>query len=295
MNPILRTQTEILSQLETLLMDTANERWSDANIYAAMNLALDQWRGRVLIPYVYTVSSGFVAGTYEYALPDFVDGPITPQDKEYVGDWYYLTGLSADSLSWQNLLEYTVEPTTAGGRVLRFSFQPTESDGRILWWGSNGPVPTSLPVTSATIDSDDTSVTLTTKPTLNRSGFVKIDSEWLQYAGITEAATTLTLTNLVRGLNGTTAASHTGGATVTWGIAMDNEGLLRQVLDQARAHLMEMWLSNPSSRETAHYEKQMVYYQGRADAFWRRYVSKRPTRFTLSRMGVGPIVSLRVT
>ena len=77
--------------------------------------------------------------------------------------------------------------------------------------------------------------------------------------------------------------------TVTWGVAMDDEGLLRQVLDQARAHLMEMWLSNPSSRETAHYEKQMVFYQGRADAFWRKYVSKRPTRFTLSRMGVGPM------
>jgi hypothetical protein len=111
----------------------------------------------------------------------------------------------------------------------------------------------------------------------------------MQYAGVTEGASTLTLTNLVRGVNGTTAASHTAPATVYWGIAMDDNGLWRQLLDQARAHLMEYWLSNPSSREVGHYEKQMVFFQQRADAFWRRYTSGRQTKFRLSRRGIGPM------
>ena len=289
MSIILRSQTEILSQLETLLADTANDRWTHANIYAAMNMALDQWRGRVQVPMLYTISGGYVGGTHEYSLPDYIDGPITPQQKHYINDWYRFTGLSDDSLIWTDILEYTIEQTASGGRMIRFNYQPYEDAGRVLWWGHQGPVPTALPVTSATIDSDDTSVTLTTKPTIGKAGYIKIDSEWMQYSGVTEAASTLTLTNLLRAQNGTAAASHTGGATVTWGVAMDDPGLLRQLSDQARTHLMEMWLSNPSSRETAHYEKQMVFYQQRADAYWRRYTSGRPTKFNLSWRGVGPL------
>lgn len=270
-------------------MDSSNERWSDANIYAAANLALSQWQGRVFVPYVYTIAGGWVAGTHEYDLPDFIDGPITPQQKHYINDWYRFTGVSDNALTWTDVLEHTVEATATGGQRLRFSYQPYEDEGRVLWWGYNGPLPTALPVTDASIDADDTSVTLTTKPVIGRSGYIKIDSEWMQYAGVTEGATTLTLTNLVRGVLGTTAASHSPGSSVTWGVAMDDNGLLRQLIDQTRAHLMEMWLSNPSSREVAHYEKQMVFYQQRADAFWRRYVSSRPTRFRLSRMALGDV------
>lgn len=270
-------------------MDSSNERWTDANIYAACNLALSQWQGRVFVPYVYTIAGGWVAGTHEYDLPDFIEGPITPQQKHYINDWYRFTGVSDNALTWTDVLEHTVEATATGGQRLRFSYQPYEDEGRILWWGHNGPCPTALPVTSASIDADDTSVTLTTKPVIGRSGYIKIDSEWMQYAGVTEGATTLTLTNLVRGVLGTTATTHSPGSSVTWGVAMDDNGLLRQLIDQTRAHLMEMWLSNPSSREVAHYEKQMVFYQKRADAFWRRYVSSRPTRFRLSRMALGDV------
>jgi hypothetical protein len=158
-----------------------------------------------------------------------------------------------------------------------------------MWWGSNGPVPTVVPVLSAGISDTDTSLTLTTKPTVGRVGYVKVEAEWMQYAGYTEEATTLTLTNLVRGVAGSAAASHSGGVAVGWGVAMDKGGLSTQLLDQARAHLMEFWLSNPSSREVAHYEKQMVFYQNRADTFWRKYVPSRAPKLKLSRASLGPM------
>ena len=289
--PILRTQSEIHSLLESITQDTANERWSDARIYEALNLALSVWQGRVMIPYIYTISGGWIAGTFEYSLPDYIDGPIQPQRKRFVYDWSYWAGINSEDDTWTDIEAFDVEPTATGGQTLRLHYYNYETDGRVIWWGHNGPVPAvaTLPVLNAGIDSDDTSLTLTTTPTVGRSGFIKINAEWMQYSGLTEAASTLTLTNLVRGVNGTTAASHSGSDTVTWGIALDDAGLLRQLLDQARAHMMEFYLSNSSSREVGHYEKQMVFYQQRADVFWRRYISSRKTRVRLSRASIGTI------
>lgn len=292
-NVTLRSQDEILSQLRTLLADSSSDRWTDAQVYGALNLALSQWEGRVLVPFAHEIDGGWVGGTYEYLLANFIEGPITPQQKYNPDDWYYPTGASAAQLNWTDVLEFSIEPTAYGGRALRFDFPPYPNAGRVLWWGHNGPVPTTAPVLSATIVGDDDTLTLTSKPRIGRSGYIKIGAEWLIYFGYTEDETTLTLNNLARGVDNTSAASHLAGASVSWGVAMDDSSLLRQLLDQTRAHLMEMWLSNPSSRETAHYEKQMVFYQQRADAFWRRYVSSRPTRFKLTRMGVGPTQSAR--
>lgn len=281
-NVVLRSQSEILAQLETLLMDTSNDRWTDAHIYNALNLAIAQWQGRVLIPFAHEISGGWVAGTFEYELPSWMEGALTPQQKKYTDD-------SANSLTWTDILEFTVEPTATGGRVMRFSYQPYEDAGRVLWWGYNGTLPTTLPVTSGALDTDDTSITLSTKPTVGRSGYVKVDGEWMAYFGVTESASTITLTNVARGVNHTSAASHSVGATVTWGIAMDDVGLTAQLINQARVYLMQMWLSNPSSREVGHYERQMPYYQQQADMFWRRYTPKRDTKFRLTRTGLGPM------
>lgn len=288
-NVVLRSQSEILSQLETLLMDTSNDRWTDAHIYNALNLALVQWQGRVMIPFAHEISGGWVAGTFEYELPSWMEGPLTPQQKRYTDDWYFVSGASANGLTWTDILEFTIEPTSSGGRKIRFGYQPYEDAGRVLWWGYNGTLPTALPVTSATIDADDDELILTTKPTIGRSGYIKIDAEWLAYFGYEEGSTTLTLTNVARGVNHTSAASHSVGATVTWGIAMDDVGLTAQLINQARVYLMQMWLSNPSSREVGHYERQMPYYQQQADMFWRRYTPKRDTKFRLTRTGLGPM------
>jgi hypothetical protein len=70
---------------------------------------------------------------------------------------------------------------------------------------------------------------------------------------------------------------------------MDKPALLNALYDGARVYLMQIWLSNPSSRETAQYEKQLVLYQDSLEKFWRGYVSSRPIRMRLSRQAIGDI------
>jgi lysophospholipase L1-like esterase len=282
--PILRTQTEILSQLESLTFDTSNERWTEARFYEAVNMALMDWEGRVRIPYLYSLSSGWVDGTYEYTLPAYIDaGTIQPQGRSMR---YSLLLTDLDGGTWTDIQGFDVDPNSSGGQTLRLHYL-TNSQARVLWWGSNGAVPTTAAVLQVSLSASTSHLTLTTKPTVGQSGYIKINGEWMQYSGTVEGPTTLTLLNLVRGMAGSTATSHATASTVAWGIAFDRGGLWGQLLDQTRAHLMEFWLSNPASREVGQYEKQMVFFQQRADAFWRKYTSARAPRIRLSRMGMG--------
>lgn len=75
--------------------------------------------------------------------------------------------------------------------------------------GQNSPVSATL---STTISSSATEVVLSDATGLPASGFIKIDSEIINYGYITGN----TLYNCFRGQQNTTAASHTAGATVYW-------------------------------------------------------------------------------
>jgi hypothetical protein len=280
--PILRLQTEIETELEALLGDGAAV-WTDAQRYRAINQALSVWQGRVLVPYVYTLTAGWEAEEYSFDLPDYIDGPIDPQILRSSLDWPYIA-VTGDLSTWVGMEGYSLEANATGGQTLRLHWPAYASDGRIKWWGHNGPVPTTLPVTSAEISSSATSVTLTTKPMIGKSGYIKIDAEWMQYAGVTEAATTLTLSNLVRGVQGTTAATHIIGSTVTWGVAMDRAGLLQQLYDQARAHLWDIKLANPGSAQAEHISALFRTYRESALMFWRSYVPGRNPKARTGRM-----------
>lgn len=281
--PILRSQSEIQSELEGFVDDTSNERWTDAQYVRAMNMALSTWQGRVMVPYLYSLANGWIIDTYEFALPDYIDGPVDPQILRTL-DWYDNITVTADLSTWVDMEGYSLEVNGTGGQTLRLHWPPYASDGRIKWWGFNGPVPAVTPVTSAELSASATSLTLTTKPTVGRSGYIKIDAEWMQYAGVTEAATTLTLTNLVRGVQGTTAAVHTIGASVGWGVAMDRGELLNQLYDQCRGYLWEMKLQNPGSAQADHIAGLARFYGDRSNMFWKRYVAQRPPKFRLQRM-----------
>ena len=292
MNPYIYPQSNILATLRVLLSEPTAERWTDVQIYSCMSIALQGWQGRARVPYVYTIAGGWVDGTYEYTLPAYIDAhTVQPQVKVSVDEWPELT-----EETWADVMAYSVEPNTSGGHTLRIDYSMPGRDvygatneGRVIWWGQPGQVPSTIPTLSAGITAADTSLTIASKPTIGRVGYVKVNSEWMQYSGYTEAATTLTLTNLIRGLNGTTAASHSTSDTVTWGIAMDTPALLNALYDGARIYLMQMWLSNPSSRETAQYEKQLVLYQDMLNKFWQGYKSSRPPRMRLSRQAIGEI------
>jgi hypothetical protein len=65
---------------------------------------------------------------------------------------------------------------------------------------------------ASTITSTDTELTVTDASGLPSTGFIKIDSEYIQYGYITGN----TLYNCFRAQNNTTAAAHTAGATIYW-------------------------------------------------------------------------------
>lgn len=290
MQTFVRSQADILSSLEDQVDDASNTRWTDARIYAAINQAIDAWYNRVSVPYIYTITNGWVAGTFEYTLPDYIDTRrIQPQIRRYRDETAYYLPDNGDGDTWADIGAFDIEPsTTSGGLVLRLHNSEYSVDGRIIWWAHNGHIPTSPPLLGANIDEDDTSLTTATKPTnIGRNGYVKIDSEWIGYNDVTEGTSSWTLSNLQRGLFNTTAASHTTADTIYWGVAAESPHLYRQLELQAKAHLAEYYLMNSSSRETQQYEKIAVLFQQQADNFWKSYTVQRPMRITLSRQAYG--------
>ena len=75
--------------------------------------------------------------------------------------------------------------------------------------GQTTPVSATL---STTITSTDTTITVSSVDTLPATGFIKIDSEIINYGYISGT----TLYNCFRAQQNTTAAAHTAGATVYW-------------------------------------------------------------------------------
>ena len=75
--------------------------------------------------------------------------------------------------------------------------------------GQTTPVSATL---STTITSTDTTITVSSVDNLPATGFVKIDSEIINYGYISGT----TLYNCFRAQQNTTAAAHTAGATVYW-------------------------------------------------------------------------------
>lgn len=283
--PILRTQSDILSLANNLTLNTAHNRWTDVQVYAAMNMALAYWYKRVQVPFFYTVPGGFINTSLEYTLPDYMEGPMDVQSLRYQDYPYLVTTLDGLPM-WFDIDNYSIEANATGGRTLRLGSYYYSSEARILWYGYNGPVPTTIPTLNAGIDADDTTLTLASIPTVGRSGYIKIGSEWMQYAGTAEGAITLTLSNLVRGVNGTTAASHLTAASVEWGVSMDRGDLLNALLDSTRRYMMELKLMEDSTIANDVYKNQLNYYEGRDKVFWRAYAPSRAPKFRLGPRGM---------
>lgn len=285
MDIILRTQTEVLDDIKNRVRDTNNDRWTSLEKSIALNDALLTWHGRVSIPHIYTISGGWVAGTYEYDLPDYIDAnAMQPQMKNLVPWGYY--GIRVDveeSETWIDITGWTVEPTATNTRKLRFDISPYSVDARIIWWGRQGPLPSTIPTLSSDMTASDTTLTIGSTPTIHDYGWVKIDSEWIQYAGVTRGTSTTTLNNLVRAQNNTTAATHSNGANVTWGVAAHRQDLLQQLYDQARAYLHEMYLATAGEQERDLHERMVSYYQQKSDLYWRRYVPVKMPRIVIDR------------
>lgn len=281
----LRDQATILADVERRLRDTANARWLEEEIYRALNDALTSWHGRVSIPNIYTFADGFTNGDNEYALPSYVNTyNITPQMKRTAPfEWWGSIAID-DSRTWVDIPGYTVEPDGLGGQTLRFDIPPFSTEGRLIWYGVNAPVPLVIPTTSGSTAADATSLLLGSLVDCVDHGFVKVGAEWMQYSGVTRAAGTTTLLNLIRGYSGGTAgAVHADGTSVYWGVAMPRFELYRTLLDQLLIHLYELYLSDGASRETQAHQQMVSFYAARIDKFWRTWTGARRPRLIIDR------------
>lgn len=286
--PFLETQADVLTQVRQRVRDTANRRWSQTEVYNAVNDSLRKWSTKVFTPFIYTLPDGFDIATYTYALPWYITPPIDVETRRLI----YLDGLQiqfADTeYTYQDVPAYRIESDGSGGQTLRLEIQPYDADARVIWWGTNGPVPLTVPTLNANITTTTaTTCTIGATPIIGPSGYIKIDDEWMQYSGYTQASSTTTLQNLIRGVNGTTAATHTSGTSVYWGIAAHRVDLFTQLYEDTLAAMHNLFLQDASPKEIEHHTFQVRYHQQVADEFWRKYTPNRPPKMRLSRAGIG--------
>lgn len=267
----LRTQAEFLADIEARLRDTANAKWTDAEIYRAINDALRQWDGRISCPVVYVSSTNWPATNFGIDLPDWIDDARLRLQQN----------VDSSYDKWLDLAGWTITPNADGTRRLQLAFVPQEPY-RIVYWTANGQLPTTVPTLSSGITATDTSLTVNQALDVAPAGWVKIGAEWLSYAGLTVATATTTLTNLTRAQNNTAAATHDAAASVAWGIGTTARNAYAQLLDQTRAYLHELALQNAASTDRPYHESMVSYYQTRADEFWKRWAPVYSPRLNLT-------------
>lgn len=275
-----RSQKQIHTALERRARDKLNRRWSKAEVYEVVNRALDAWGERVLVPYNYTLPEGWGHTEKEYALPAYVTRRIDPQYLEFGPDGV-----------WRDFAHYSLQPS-ATGLTLTLTYYPPGTAARVVWWGMNQQVPTTLPILETDMDEDDTALIITATYAPDY-GFIRINREWMQYAGIEQNGSTITLQNLIRGCFDTAAAAHVVDddeqTQIEWGIVTHRPDLYNQLENQALAYMHELFLTDAAARETEIHERLLNWHQSQADMFWRRYTPARSPRFILTRGATGDV------
>lgn len=265
----LRTSAELLEELRILLNDVAETRWTDDVLLRSINRALREWHGRVAIPH--RLAQTFTLGTLTYALPDYAIGPVDVVVQHYL---YPNTYPSTGDLQEEYALGARIEVTASGARQVRLN-APVEGVGALIWWAAPSMIPLTAMTLGGDIDDDDTTLTTSTFWDADPSGYLKIENEFLAYAGIAHAAVS-TLSNLSRAVNFTTASAHTTGTTIDWCVPADDHSLYEQLLNRAAEFAHRTALQDGAGVETEHHERMMLDARMMADRFWGEYVPARP-------------------
>lgn len=243
-----------------------------------MNQAIEEWSTRVKIDMVYVLPDGWNSTTYAYTLPPYIRPPLRPQVRFDTQPNY------GGGNTWTDLRSFNLETNTDGDLVLRirlFPYDPNLThEGRIVWYAVNSPLPVNAPALSSGISASDTSLTVNASVDVADTGWVKVDSEWLCYAGVTRGASTTVLLNLQRGVDDTTAATHNSAAIVEWGIAAPTQALYKQLLHQTLSGLHHMFLTDASPQERDLHERMMLYHDNKASEGWRRFTPRAPRMVT---------------
>ena len=166
----------------------------------SLNLLFADWANRGIN--MWTMEQGTITLVYNqmtYALPNDTVDLLEHQIRTNANN----TTLQADL----NITRISVSTYATIPNKLQNS-RPIQ----ILVQRNNGMISPIGATLSTTINSTATTITLSTAAGLPAQGFIKIDDEIIVYGYITGS----TLYNCFRGQQGTTAASHTSGATVYW-------------------------------------------------------------------------------
>lgn len=164
----------------------------------SMNLMTIEWQNRGIN--MWTIDQGTLTltpGLNTYALPldtiDLLDHVIrTGQNAASTQADLTITRISVSTYA-------TIPNKLAPGRPIQVWVQRLS--------GQVSPANATL---NGTINSTTTTITLSSTTSLPSAGFIRIDSEDIYYGWLSGNS----LGGVVRGQNGTTAASHTSGATV---------------------------------------------------------------------------------
>lgn len=276
--PYLRSQVDLLAEIKVAVRDPSDTRWTVAEKYAALNQVLMTWADKVMLPHRYTIPGGWVAGTQDYALPSYMRPPFYPELLRHVPyDNYITESLTAN---WQDVPGWEVVPNGSGGQVIRLYSPPRTVEGRVGFYAPNSRVPTTIPITGGPFNSVATNVVVTaTGLDIDDVGYIKCENEWISYAGVTRTgANSNLLTNLVRGLYGTTADTHAGGSNVAWGVAIDDMRLHKLLLDMWRSVLHSYYIQDGGVHEKGMHQQAMGYYDQLAMNFWPTYRPKRQSQ-----------------
>lgn len=272
-------QSDIIEELSVRASVSGDSPWNTKQMYAGINGALRTWN-RVRIPYIYTISGGWSGNSYTVALPSYMDhNYVRPQILSTVTHPYVEFGDNALT-TWIDLPGWLTEPDGSGGWTLRLTGLPYAEQGRIMFWMNPLPVPPmadgEFPTITGDITSASTSVTISTPHRqIPQVGYILIEGEWLQYAGIEGNAgeSTWTLSNLTHAVLNTTnvSQSHSSGAEVEWGVPADDVSLYEILLTKAESILHRMFLTSGAPNEKEDHKWAMRYLDAEVAEAWKGY------------------------
>jgi hypothetical protein len=250
MNLYIRTQSDILSDIEDDVRDDANKRWKKTEIYRALNRSIR----RMGTPYLPVAASVTFSSSNTANLPAGVRGPLTVEYSDNNDDLWYPVGM------------YDIAHDADNNLVLSLPHVPGYSV-RVRWHAEQTPVPavSTLPGLTSGIGSSNTSLTVSSSVSVAPVGFVKINDEWIQYTGMSSSGSQTLLTGLDRGVHGTTAASHTASDTIEWGVVAVTQATYEYLRMQTLAYLFGQLIAPVRSAESDNYQWLMQWYQAQAD------------------------------
>lgn len=275
---LIKSASEIISSARVAMRDTLSERWTDAELWAALNESVAEWHGRVSYPATY--SFGYVDSETELTIPYYIKGDLQPQHRDYAN--YDSEGTQLDITGeevWKRVAMYEVLDDEDGTRTLVIPGSTRERELRCIFWSANGPFPSAacdVPAGGWTSDATTLVVDMATVSAVPDVGYVKVGDELIYYAGVTYAATSVTLSNCKRGVHGTTAAVHAADAVVSWCVVFPSPRLEGLLATQMRMYMHAYFLTNASPKETEQHTWLMRWWRQEVTNFWRTWIPQKP-------------------